>query len=295
MLQTMMIYVNIFCGYLATLIILGFASYIAIKNGSSIGYVFLLGHIIGKISNYGSSIVSYRMNMKKSEVIIKRYEKYCVEVQPKEHINKIKNIELLNNSLELDGNLILDNLNYQFNLAKKYLITGNNGTGKSSLLKQLVALKPSSILINGKNIEAYSSTEYYNCVSYLDQNPLLFEASIKDNVTLFGKYELDPKIIDLFLADMDLNRICDNDLSGGEIKRISLARTFLKPADVYILDEPEASLDKESVCAIFEYLRTINKGVICVSHSNGYEDIFDEVITISKHKFNNELKGECLC
>ncbi len=185
---------------------------------------------------------------------------------------------------------ILKNINLNFEENKIYVITGPNGSGKSTLLKNIMGIlvqNSGKIFWNEEEITKLQINERAKKgMSYAFQKPVTFKglkisqllniASGKDNkmgdncdyLSLVG-----------LCAKNYINRPLDDNLSGGEQKRIELALLLAKGGKINIFDEPEAGIDLwsfENLTKIFTSLKgSIN---IIVSHQNKILELADKII-----------------
>lgn len=154
---------------------------------------------------------------------------------------------------------ILHNINTTFDAGKKYAIVGASGSGKSTLLNLLMASHGNysgEICYDGYEVKNISSESLYDIVSMIQQNVFVFNASIRDNITMFHdfpKTEVDRAIelsgLSKLIAERGENYLCGENgsgLSGGEKQRISIARSLLKKSQVLLVDEATAALDAET-------------------------------------------------
>lgn len=151
---------------------------------------------------------------------------------------------------------ILHDINTTFDAGKKYAIVGASGSGKSTLLNLLMASHGNytgEIRYDGYEGKAISSESLYDIVSMIQQNVFVFNASIRDNITMFHEFpkvEVDRAIelsgLSKLIADRGEDYLCGENgsgLSGGEKQRISIARSLLKQSQVLLVDEATAALD----------------------------------------------------
>ena len=177
---------------------------------------------------------------------------------------------------------IFDDVSYGIHEGDKIGIIGINGTGKTTLLKIIAGLEEPDegqvIRQNGLRI------------TYLSHNPEFPEgATVLDYVTQ-GKQELDwnteseAKSI-LNKLDIKDHQAKIDTLSGGQKKRVALARTLINPADVLILDEPTNHIDNEMVLWLEDYLNKFKGVIIMVTHDRYFLDrVTNKILEISHGK-----------
>lgn len=218
-----------------------------------------------------------------------------------EKVSSIDNVVMNKAFIKYGDSLVLEDLNYSFKKDYKYLIVGESGSGKSSILKLLLAnfkYMGDFVRVNGKALEDVNIYSYYSNISYIPQDTTIFTASLIDNISLFSKNTDRKKaeeVLDLVgLSDLISNRkngldsiINKNDLSGGEKKRLDLARALYQDRDLIIIDEVDSGLDYENQNKISEIIKEIEgKILICVSHSTNanFKSSFDEILRIENKK-----------
>ena len=196
-------------------------------------------------------------------------------------------IELKNVTKKFKNNIVINNVSATFESGNIYGFYGRNGSGKSVLQKIISGLYiPTSgeVLIDGETIEDFDST--YDCVTVVRQEAVLFHDTLKNNLTMYQDIA-DKKLIKL-LCDLGLNKYANieslysvvtengTNFSGGEKKRICLARALLRNTDVLILDEPLANLDENTAAKIEDILLKIS----------------DRTVVVVSHQFSEEKVGE---
>lgn len=227
--------------------------------------------------------------------------------------------------LIVNGNIKITNLKYTFN--NKYyvlndinlfiknndrvLILGSSGSGKSTILKLLykyLEADRKTIYINGYDINDYSLSDIRESITYVSQNELLFNDTIRNNIILGREVsEIDYLNICkiLHIDDIVKDSIQGYDyvleenginLSGGQRQRIILARSLLKNSNIIMIDEGfnqiDITLEREILQDIFTYYH--NKTFIIVSHRKENSDLYNRIIKIkngvvqSIEEVNNE-------
>ena len=164
--------------------------------------------------------------------------------------------------------VVLDNFNLVIEPGKKIAIVGESGCGKSTtinLIERLYDVNSGEILIDGINIKKYDLNYLRDLIGYVQQEPVLFNYSIRDNI-IFGREEKLEKLGDI---DTMIRESCEDAyikdfieknedkydyivgikggrLSGGQRQRIAIARAILMKPKILILDEATSSLDNRS-------------------------------------------------
>ena len=176
---------------------------------------------------------------------------------------------------------ILRGVSARFEAGKAYAIVGASGSGKSTLLNLLTSpgtAYDGSILLDGTELRTIAPESLYETVSLIQQNVFVFNASIRDNITMFRSFpseELAQAVrraqLESLLADRGEGYLCGENgsgLSGGEKQRISIARSLLKHASVLLADEATAALDAQTAHQVTDDILSLT-GVtrIVVTHT----------------------------
>lgn len=191
---------------------------------------------------------------------------------------------------------ILRNIDITFHAGKKYAVVGASGSGKSTLLNLLMAGSGNysgQICYDGHEIKGISSESLYDIVSMIQQNVFVFNASIRNNITMFHEFpksEVDRAIelsgLSRLIADRGEDYLCGENgsgLSGGEKQRISIARSLLKKSKVLLVDEATAALDTETACQISNAilgLENVTRIVVTHSLEESLLKQYDSIITL---------------
>ena len=170
---------------------------------------------------------------------------------------------------------IFDDVSYGIHEGDKIGIIGINGTGKTTLLKMIAGLEETDEgnIVNQNGLR----------ITYLPQNPEFPEgATILNYVTQDKEYEARNILNKLGITDHDATI---SHLSGGQKKRVALAKALVNPADVLILDEPTNHLDNEMVTWLEEYLIAFKGVIIMVTHDRYFLDrVTNKILEISHGK-----------
>lgn len=178
-----------------------------------------------------------------------------------ETLNRLEHeIRLENVSFAYEpGKTVLHGINAEFEAGRAYALVGGSGSGKSTLLNLLMAAETNysgHIIADGIELSDISTESLYGTMAAIQQNVFVFNASIKDNVSMFRdfpKTEMDEAIARAHLGALIRERgedyLCGENgsgLSGGEKQRISIARSLLKKSSVLLADEVTAALDAQT-------------------------------------------------
>ena len=192
-------------------------------------------------------------------------------------IHSADNIVLDDVSFSYDGNNeVLHHISCTFEKGKKYAIIGDSGSGKSTMLNLLMGAFDNyhgSLKVDETEMKDINSDSLFDEVSLIDQNVFLFDASIRDNITMFKDVE-EEKLMDAIkkagLSELVKNKGLDfvcgengNNLSGGEKQRISIARSLIKGSPVLLLDEITSALDEKTAHAINQEIVSL-KDKLCI-------------------------------
>lgn len=157
------------------------------------------------------------------------------------------------------GKPVLRHVSCTFEMGRSYAIVGASGSGKSTLLNLLLAAYPydaGEIRYDDTELHRISSSDLYDMVSIIQQNVFVFNATIRENITMFRNFpdaQVDEAIrlsgLSALIAEKGADYLCGENgsgLSGGEKQRISIARSLLRRSQVLLVDEATAALDAET-------------------------------------------------
>lgn len=184
----------------------------------------------------------------------------------------------------------LDDINLEFSETGLVFLRGDSGSGKSTLLNIMSTLEsPSSgcVYFNDRVLDKTKVEEYMkNDISVIFQDANLFlNLSVKDNLNIYENHDIDDELLKK-LNILDLKDKLVRNLSGGEKRRVAIARAIIKDPKVLLCDEPDASLDEENRENIFKILKYLSKSMLVVvsSHDGDIEEYADRIITLDDGK-----------
>lgn len=208
-------------------------------------------------------------------------------------------LELKNIHYSVEEKEILKGINLKTKSGEIVSIIGVNGTGKTTLAAVIMGLngyKPDkgSIIFNGRDITNLSTTERAKLgITLAWQIPASFEGITVREYLSISK-DADPeryiKIVGLN-PNFYLDRTVDENLSGGERKRIELASVLSMKPKLVILDEPDSGIDMASINAIKRVIRNLRKegsSIILITHSEPMAKIGDKLALLCDEKIIKE-------
>lgn len=231
-----------------------------ITAGTLIAFVNLMNFVVSPIGTIPQLLASMKASHGLIDKLAQALDAYVPEEGTGEKRDLWQGIELEGLSYSYDGQKqALRNLNYRFEAGKCYAIVGGSGCGKSTLLNLLMASDhryQGSIRFDDTELRELSTASVYEMASMIHQNVFIFNATIRENITMFASFpeeEIRRAIRLSGLAELIEQRgedyLCGengNGLSGGEKQRISIARSLLKKSDLLLADEATAALDAQT-------------------------------------------------
>ena len=199
-------------------------------------------------------------------------------------------------------NRALENLNLTIQKGKKVAILGKTGSGKSTLLQLLVRnydANQGELFLAGKPIADYAEETLRSQFCFLTQRVHVFSDTLRQNLQFASAVNIsDEKMIEV-LNQVGLGKLLEQEqgldiwlgdggrpLSGGEQRRLGLARILLNDAPILLLDEPTEGLDRETERQILRLIlaHAENKTLIMVTHRLTAIEQFDELCVIDEAK-----------
>lgn len=204
-------------------------------------------------------------------------------------------IEFRNVSKSFKEKKILNQVHYTFNDTGFYVLLGESGVGKTTFLNILSTLDQDykgQIFFNEKLLDKKKSCRQFlnQQVSYFHQDHLLFNhLTVMENLTLFHSSKSTSFSVWELLKEFHLDKFADKkvmQLSQGEKRRVALIRTLLKPANIYLFDEPTSFLDDENKRKVLEKLKALSKDFLVIVVTHDY-DVLEYAETVLKLENGN--------
>ncbi|MBK8784934.1 MAG: ABC transporter ATP-binding protein [Chitinophagaceae bacterium] len=270
------------------------------------GFIMYIG-IFTQIISPAKALSTSFYNMQKGTAAIARIEEVLqapVMVQEAANPKAIKSfehsIEFKNVGFAYDDVTILKNINLKIEKGKTVALVGSSGAGKSTLadlVPRFHDVSSGELLIDGINIKDYSLDELRGLMGIVTQEPILFNDTIANNITL-GIDNATPQAIEQaakianahnFIVQKEdgyKTNIGDRGgkLSGGERQRMTIARAVLKNPPILILDEATSSLDTESERLVQDAINNLmnNRTSLVIAHRLSTIRHADEIIVLQK-------------
>ncbi len=198
---------------------------------------------------------------------------------------KITSIDIKKLSFGYGETDVLKNVNLTIKRGEKVAIVGASGSGKSTIMKLIGRFYPNyrgTILINDNDLKTLSDGTFYSSVGYIPQEPFIFADTVRNNICLgrtCSDEEVQSAIEKVGLAEL-VSSLPDGmntelaegggNISGGQKKRIAVARALIRDCDMLLIDEMTSSLDIETTDEMVKLVLSLPCTVIMITH-----DIFD--------------------
>ena len=232
-------------------------------------YVVQLIYMVNNINHFlvPTDRISEFLKMKEENIEEKQYKLKNISLEFKEVTISINSVK------------ILDNISFKIEKGQTIYLVGNNGSGKSILVKTLLGFIPyqGQILLGGIDIKRLNKSTIRNYIGVVFQESFIFSDTIKNNIDVLEKYkdleeiknitkicEIDNEILQFpnkyneILGERGIN------LSGGQKQRISIARTLLQNKSVIIFDDVLSKIDNITKDKIKNNLKQYNKDMISI-------------------------------
>ena len=209
-----------------------------------------------------------------------------------EHSIKFENIEF---GYTNDKN-VLNDFSLDIKDKQKVALFAPTGSGKSTIINLIARfwdIQKGDLTIGGEDIKNFSEEQLRDMMMVISQSPHIFNGSIRENLLLANENATDDELLlaleKVQMKDYVLQLDAGLDtwageygkrLSGGQQKRIALARAFLQNKPILIMDEPTEGLDKETEKFVFSNIKEVmqDKTVVFITHNKKLLDGFDRVV-----------------
>lgn len=287
------------------MIIYFLCTYLIINKNMTIGVMLIIISYFDSLFSASETIMNANQSIREQNISVNRIKDILEYNDIKERkLKKIKNsigkIEFKNVFFSYNNEKFLENLNFTIKPNRITAIVGTNGAGKTTIINlilQLYCPQKGEILLDDIDINNIDKKSYLNQISILNQDTYLFNLSIRENLNLVNKdIKKQEEIckfvgIDRFIESLPkgYDTVIDensHNISGGQKRLLSLARTLLKESKILIFDEATSSLDRDKIQSVINLLKELrnNHTIIVITHKKELMNIADETIVIDKGK-----------
>ncbi len=244
-------------------------------------FIIYLNSLASPLRNIGNMLTNFYQSIISQDRLNEIYDSKSsvIDKENAKVLDEVSSIEFKNVSFKYpsDKEYILSNINLRINKGETLGIVGKTGSGKSTLIRQLLRqfpLEEGDILINDISINDYSKESVRKTIAYVPQEHTLFTRTVLDNVKLGSEHDIDNEDIYKMIKAADFEKDIENlpnglntvvgeygvTLSGGQKQRLSIARAFLKNSDVLILDDSLSAVDGKTESNIIQNINEIRQG-----------------------------------
>ena len=294
--------------------------YLVIKNeispGDLVSFLIYVGMLYSPLVGL-SNILNIVNNITISDTRVSEIMKLTPQVYDNEEskeIHKFEKIEFKNVSFKYEEYEfdVIKNITFEINRGETIGIVGPTGSGKSTLIRQLLRefnVTSGNIYIDGEDIKNYIISDVRDLVGYVPQNHILFRRTVEDNI-IIGNPNADKKQIQIAINAADFQKDIDNlpygeqtmvselggSLSGGQQQRLSIARALVKDPEILILDDSLSAVDAITEENIINNLKEIRQGKtnIIISHRFASISKADKIYVICDGVISEEGNHEKL-
>jgi len=292
--------------YITKIILYILCARLLFNDKITIGVTILLITYFDNIFSYTTKMISDMGKVRNYNISLDRVYDLLENQKISDLYGKVNNnyingkVEFKNVSFAYKKIPTIKNISFTAIPNKISVIAGKTGSGKTTIFSILLRLyKPDKgeVYIDDININEYSKEVYYSNVSVVNQESFLFNMSITDNLSMVNKdkclqikvckrigihdfIKRLPRGYDTILSDNGGN------LSGGQKRLLSLAKTLLTGSEILLFDEATSSLDPKTTNNIIRVIKDLKKDhtIIIITHKEKIMKIADELILINNGK-----------
>lgn len=273
-----------------------------ITYGTLMAFLQLFQQVRAPLQNVSGILPQYYSALASAERLIEIEEGITDKPADSKKLKSVKKnfsgIEINNVTFGYKDEIILNNLNLSIEKGKITAVTGESGSGKSTIFKILLGLyeiQSGSITVNG---DIPLDTSLRGIFAYVPQGNLILSGTIRENLTICNddvseeeieKVTKAAEIYDIIKAlpngfDTELSERGAG-LSEGQLQRISIARALLVNAPVLLLDEATSALDEITETKVLNNIKELHeKTIVFVTHRNTSLKVCDKILHIEKER-----------
>ena len=276
--------------------------------GIDVGIIYVVVSYIDKFFEPLAHILYHYENLQQGRVSIKRIDDLLQKKENIENIYEGESTEKLEGNIRFknvkfsytEGKQILNDVTFSINKGEKVALVGQTGAGKTTIINLILGfykIDSGNILFDGKNMDDISLESIRKNVSFIQQNPYIFDDTIKRNIIINNNNISDENIINI-LKQVGLydrvksfengiyEKINDNSFSKGEKQLLAFARAIAKETSIYVFDEPTSNVDVESEIQLKKVIDNLSKDstVIIIAHRPATIENVDKVLKVEDGK-----------
>lgn len=276
--------------------------------GIDVGIIYVVVSYIDKFFEPLAHILYHYENLQQGRVSIKRIDDLLQKKENIENIYEGENTEKLEGNIRfksvnfsyVEGRQILNDVTFSINKGEKVALIGETGAGKTTIINLILGfykINSGNILFDGKNMDDISLESIRKNVSFIQQNPYIFDDTIKRNIIINNNNISDENIINILkqgglydrvksFENGIYEKINDNSFSKGEKQLLAFARAIAKETSIYVFDEPTSNVDVESEIQLKKVIDNLSKDstVIIIAHRPATIENVDKILKVEDGK-----------
>lgn len=292
-------------GYYAVLVWgAGAISAKTITYGTLMAFLQLVQQLRAPMQNVSGIMPQYYSMLSSAERIIEiengEYDKKTDEEKVSYLKKNFESVRFNNVSFSYKDEGVLENCNFTFKKGKITALTGESGSGKSTVFKLILGLyeaESGEIIVNE---DILLDTSLRGIFAYVPQGNMILSGTVRENITLCDSQIPDEELIKAAKAACIYDIIKElpegfdtpltergGGLSEGQIQRISIARALLTDAPILLLDEATSALDEATETQVLDNIKSMSdKTVLFVTHRNTSLKVCDKIIRVENKVFH---------
>lgn len=272
---------NVITGFMSILIVLStfiVGGYLVLRSVLSVGALLAVIQLISNMISPLTEILYGINEMNAVKEIKDKVNEFCNKKDKREDeityssIGSRIEIENLSFVYPMQEAEVIKGVNLVLEKGNTYAIVGENGCGKSTFAKIISGYYLNylgKIKIDGEDLKKIAGNRIRSRIIYINQKDFLFDASPKENCTLFFNYEVNPTLVSAMGSEELLEKDYSTSvMSDGERQKIAFLRGFNRKSDILICDEAESAMDIAARKMFAELLKNDKERIkVCITHT----------------------------